>query len=69
VVKLIASLALVPRYGMYGAAWSALATYTVFLSLVMYYCVKHYGYSVTGTLFVRKGDIRMMIGRSREMLS
>jgi O-antigen/teichoic acid export membrane protein len=64
-VKLIANVVLVQRYGMYGAAWSALVTYAAFLALVLGYCVKCYGFSVSRTLFIQRGDISLVVQRLR----
>ena len=63
VVKLIGNVLLVPLYGMYGAAWSSLGTHFVFLALVLWYCVRNYGFSVGGTLIVRRDDFRLVVER------
>ncbi len=68
IVKIVGNVVLVPRYGMYGAAWSSLATHFLFLAMVLGYCVKYYGFSVGRTLFLQKGDFRLVIERIRAAL-
>jgi len=64
-VKIIGNVILVPAYGTYGAAWSSLATHFVFLVMVLWYCVKYYGFNVPETLFLRKADIKLVTERIR----
>jgi len=63
IVKVIGNVILVPKYGMYGAAWSSLATHFLFMVLPLWYCVKYYGYSVSGTLFMRDRDLKIFWNR------
>lgn len=68
IVKLAGNVLLVPPYGMYGAAWSSLATHFVFLALVLWWCVRYYGFSVPGTLIARRDDFSLAIDRIRSTL-
>jgi O-antigen/teichoic acid export membrane protein len=62
-VKIVGNVLLVPPYGMYGAAWSSLAAHFVFLAMVLWFCVRYYGFNVKDTLFVRLDDFRLMLER------
>lgn len=63
IVKIVGNVLLVPPYGMYGAAWSSLATHFVFLALVLWYCVRYYGFNVRDTLFIQRGDFELLAER------
>jgi len=60
VVKLIGNWFLVPDYGMYGAAVSSLATHLIFFSMALWYCVKHYGFTISGSFLMRKEDFSVL---------
>ncbi len=60
IIKLTGNVLFIPEYGMYGAAWSSLATHAIFFSMALWYCVKHYGFKITDTLFIRKEDFKLL---------
>ena len=68
-VKIAGNFILVPQYGMYGAAWSSLATHLIFLAMVLWFCVKYYGFRVSDTLFVKSSDFKMIRERIKSMLN
>ncbi len=63
IIKIVANVILIPKYHMYGAAWSSFATHFVFLAMVLGYCVKNYGFNVRDTLFVKFGDFKTVAER------
>ncbi len=68
IVKIAGNVLLVPPYGMLGAAWSSLATQFVYLAMVLWFCVRYYGFNVGETLFIRKEDFGLLVERFRAAL-
>ena len=67
IVKVIGNVLLIPGYGTYGAAWSSLATHIVFFTMVIWYCVKYYGFTLNDTLIVKPNDFIMIAQRIKEL--
>jgi len=67
-IKIAASILLIRPYGMYGAAWSSFITNFAFLALVLWYCVRYYGFSIRETLFIQKDDFPLLTERIRHAL-
>jgi len=65
IVKIVANIILIPRFEMYGAAWSSFATHFIFLAMVLGYCIKNYGFNVRDTLFLKLGDIDGLMERMK----
>lgn len=65
IIKFIGNFMLVPEYGMYGAAWSSLATHFVFLVMVLWFCIRYYGFNVKDTLFLKWSDVSVVLNRMR----
>jgi len=68
IFKIVANIILIPRYGAFGAAWSSFGTHFIFLAMVLWYCCRHYGFSVDKTLFIRHSDFQLLKERLKAAL-
>jgi O-antigen/teichoic acid export membrane protein len=63
VVKVALNVALIPKFGMYGAAWGSLAADFLLMAFPLWYCIKYYGFNIRDSLFVRISDFKFIIDR------
>lgn len=67
VCKIIMNVMLIPKYGMYGAAWGSFVAHFLFMAFPLWYCIKNYGFKFSDTLFVRDSDIRLVVEKVKTL--
>ena len=69
ITKVILNLTLIPKYGMYGAAWGSLASHFLLMAFPLWYCIKHYGFNIKDSLLIQVSDFSLVFERLKTALS
>jgi O-antigen/teichoic acid export membrane protein len=68
IVKVVMNVSLIPKFGMYGAAWGSLVADFLLMAFPLWYCIKYYGFNIRDSLFVRGSDFKFIIDRIKSAL-